>query len=415
MRLSTLDEAISELSRLTNYERTRPDGPRDFNLDRTRHLLKRLGNPHEALGARVVQIGGSKGKGSTTLLLDAIYGAAQKKTGRFMSPHLESPLERIAVNGSPISAKDFARRVGEVVAAVDGEMTFFEALLAAACLHFAYCGTEVALLEVGLGGRLDATTVVPTTQSIITEISHEHTEILGDTLEAIAADKAGILRPGVPCWCGVDPESAAGIVIAQEAEQVGAPLVSVRPPSCHAAGVEGVIFDDLLLPVLGRHQARNAALAAAACHDVELGDVRRGLAEAKLPGRCEFLSGVVLDSAHNVSSIRATLDAIADHFPRHTPTLLFALAQDKDLDAIAPLLGKRCSNVVCTRADERRGMEAHRLAAHPAWAGRAREVPQPVAALERARELAGSDGLLLVTGSFYLAGTLRPWLTPPPI
>ncbi len=174
------------------------------------------------------------------------------------------------------------------------------------------------------------------------------------------------------------------------------------------------LSDDWLLPVLGRHQAHNAALAAAACHDVELGDVRRGLAEAKLPGRCEFLSGVVLDGAHNVSSIRATMDTVADHFPRHTPTLLFALAQDKELDEIAPLLAERCGDVVCTRADERRGMEARELAAHPAWAGRAQEVPQPLAALERAHELAGSDGLLLVTGSFYLAGTLRPWLTPPP-
>ncbi|MHC4164440.1 MAG: bifunctional folylpolyglutamate synthase/dihydrofolate synthase, partial [Planctomycetota bacterium] len=221
--MRTVDEALRALSRLTNYERTRADGPRAFDLSRPAGLLERLGAPHRRLGGRVVQVAGTKGKGSTARFVDGIFRAAGLRTGRFLSPHLESVRERIAVDGAPIEEAAFAAHVEQVLDAVDGETTFFEALLAAACLHFAEHRIDAAVLEVGLGGRLDATTAVPATHTIITEISFDHTEILGTSLEEIAAEKAGTIRRGVPVWSGVDPQSAAGGVIAAIARERQAP------------------------------------------------------------------------------------------------------------------------------------------------------------------------------------------------
>jgi len=168
---TTLAEAMEKLSRLTNYERTRPDGPRAFDLSRMEALLRRLGSPERRLGARVVQVAGTKGKGSTARYLDAIFRAAHLRTGRYLSPHLESVRERIAIDGELIGEADFAARVETILAAAGPATTFFEALTAVACLHFADAGTEATVLEVGLGGRLDATTAAPSTHTVITEIS----------------------------------------------------------------------------------------------------------------------------------------------------------------------------------------------------------------------------------------------------
>jgi dihydrofolate synthase/folylpolyglutamate synthase len=407
----TLDGAMAALSRLTNYERTRPDGPRAFDLGRMAALLRRLGSPERRLGARVAQVAGTKGKGSTARDLDAIFRAAALRTGRYLSPHLESVRERITVDGEPIGEEEFAGAVERVLAAADDGTTFFEALTAAACLHFAEAGTEAVVLEVGLGGRLDATTAVPSTHTVITEISFDHTEILGDTLEAIAAEKAGTIRPGVPVWCGVDPASPPGRVIREIALRRDAPFRHVPPPTDVRPAGLALQWGALTLPVLGRHQAHNAALAAAAAGDLPWDVVARGLEAARHPGCCEVRAGrptVVLDGAHTVSSIRATLLALDDHFPGRRPELVFALAQDKDADGIVALLAPRVAGVHCACADSKRGRTAESLASHGTWAGGATAAPDPATALARARERAGGEGLVLVTGSFYLAGALRP-------
>ena len=405
--MRTVDEALRALSRLTNYERTRADGPRDFNLSRPARLLERLGAPHRRVGTRVVQVAGTKGKGSTARFVDGIFRAAGLRTGRFLSPHLESVRERIAVDGALIEEAEFAGHVERVLDAVDDEMTFFEALLAAACLHFAEHKTEAAVLEVGLGGRLDATTAVPTTQTIITEISFDHTEILGESLEEIAAEKAGTIRPGVPVWSGVDPQSAAGGVIAAIARERLAPFHHVPAPEEVHADASGLSFRDVRLPVFGRHQAHNAALAVAAAGQ-PWAAAARGLEATTQPGCCEVAGRTLLDGAHTLSSVHATLRAVADHFPGARPELVFALAQDKDLDAIAAALAPAVAGVTCTRVDERRGRSADELALHPAWEGRAVAVEDARAALQRARDAAGPQNLVLVTGSLYLAGALRP-------
>jgi dihydrofolate synthase/folylpolyglutamate synthase len=407
--MRTVEEALQALSRLTNYERTRADGPRAFDLSRPAGLLERLGAPHRRLGARVVQVAGTKGKGSTARFVDGIFRAAGLRTARFLSPHLESVRERIAVDGALIEEAAFAAHVERVLDAVDGETTFFEALLAAACLHFAEHRTDAAVLEVGLGGRLDATTAVPATHTVITEISYDHTEILGSSLEEIAAEKAGTIRHGVPVWSGVDPQTAAGRVIAAIAREREAPLWHVPAPEGVHADAMGLAFRGVRLPVFGRHQAQNAALAvAAAGQPWEV--AARGLEATTQPGCCELRGRVLLDGAHTLSSIHATLRAVADHFPGSRPELVFALAQDKDLDAIAAALAPAVAGVTCARVDERRGRTADALALHPAWEGRAVPLDDARAALRRAHEAAGSHGLVLVTGSLYLAGALRPYV-----
>jgi dihydrofolate synthase/folylpolyglutamate synthase len=409
--LRTVEDALEALSGFTNLERTRVNGPRDFDLSRPRRLLERLGSPHHRLGARVVQVAGTKGKGSTARFVESILRRAGLRTGRFLSPHLESVLERIAVDGEPIAEADFAACVEQVIDAVDGKSTFFECMLAAACVHFAQVGTDAVVLEVGLGGRLDATTAVPSTHNVITEISYDHTEILGTTLEQIAAEKAGTIRFATPVWSGVDPRTGPGRVIQSIALQREAPYTFVPPPADVRADAEGLFWREIGLRTLGRHQAHNAALAAAVSGDLGRDPIARGLASAVQPGCCELRSEkppVVLDGAHTLSSIRATVAAVREHFPDARPELVFALAVDKDLEGIAAALAPLVGGVFCAQVDEKRGRDPEELAAHPAWAGRGVAIGGGAEALELARRSAGPDGLILATGSLYLAGALRP-------
>jgi dihydrofolate synthase/folylpolyglutamate synthase len=402
--------ALERLFRLTNYERTRPDGPRAFDLARPAELLRRLGSPDRRLGARVIQVAGTKGKGSTCRFLEAILRAAGLRTGLFLSPHVERIEERIAVDGRPIETEALGRRVAAALDAAPEGTTFFEAMLAAACLHFAESGVEAAVLEVGVGGRLDATTAVPVTRTVITTIARDHEELLGDTLEKIAAEKAGILRAGVPLLCGVAPDTDPGRVILETARARGAPFTYVPPPPCEPEGLRGVRWNGALLPALGRHQAHNAALAWAAAGDIDAAARRRGVETARLPACVELFPGapaVIVDGAHNPSSIRATLDALDDHLPRARPVVVFAVSADKDHDTMIRQLAPRVQGAVCTRADARRGAAPAPLAQHPAWREKAEAVEDPGSALARARALAGPSGLVLVTGSIYLAGALR--------
>lgn len=404
---------MSRLSRLTNYERTRPDGPRAFGLERPRLLLERLGRPDLRLGRRVVQVAGTKGKGSTSRFLESIFRAGGMRTGRFLSPHIERVEERIAIDGVPLAPEEFGRHVEAALDAAGESATFFETTLAASCLAFAEAGVEATVLEVGLGGRYDATTAVPATTTVITEISYDHMEVLGTTLELIAAEKAAIARPGVPMVSGVDPETPAGRVILQTARGSASPFLYVPRPQARVAGERGIEWNGILLPVLGLHQAHNAAIAAAACGEVSPAALRRGLETVELPASLELFPGaprVLLDGAHNGSSIRACLQAVADHLPGRRLALVFAVSRDKDMERIVPPLAEAVATAFCTQADAVRGAAPGALADHPAWRRRPEAVADPAAALERARAAAGPDGLVLVTGSIYLAGALRPIL-----
>ena len=407
------------LQGLTNYERTRADGPRAFDLSRPKRLLAALGEPERTLGRRVLQISGTKGKGSVARYCASILRAAGLRTGLFVSPHLERVEERIQVGGECISGRDFAAAVERVLAAVEAqtfETTFFEALLAAACLHFSERETDAVVLEVGMGGRLDATTAVPVTHTLVAELSVDHTEVLGATVTEIAAEKAGILRPGVPVWSASDPQSEAGRVVFARAQELGAPFHYVSAPMATPLGTDGLEINGvdgvpgLRIAALGRHQAHNAALAAAACADLGPESVRQGLQATHIPGCCEWFAGqpdVLLDGAHNPSSIAATLRTVTDHFPGRCVHLLFALASDKQTDALCALLAPAVERVLCTRTESPRATDPAALADRPAWQGRARAEDDPERALALLLDAAGPEDLILVTGSLYLAGALR--------
>jgi len=319
--------------------------------------------------------------------------------------------ERIAVDDRPIAPGAFARCLDGALDAAPAGTTFFEATLGAACLHFAESRVDAAVLEVGLGGRLDATTAVPVTATVITQISLDHTQLLGSTPEAIAAEKAGIVRAGVPLYSGVPPESAPGEVIRAVAAERGAPFLYVPAPDASPEGLRGVRWNGLLIPALGRHQAHNAALAWAAAEGLRDDALRRGVEGVSLPACCEHFPGapaVIVDGAHNPASIRATVGAIRDHLVGARPVVVFAVSSDKDHDTMIRELAAIADGAVCTRADAQRGAAPAPLASHPAWRERAEVADSPSSALDRARVRAGAAGLVLVTGSIYLAGALRP-------
>ena len=353
--------ALEFLLACVNYERTTviPYRAGAFKLDRMRRLMGLLGDPH--LGLAAIHIAGTKGKGSTAAMLAAILTAAGRRTGLYTSPHLDAIEERIAIDGRICSQADFVRLAAELAEAVArlpadasdpeaSEPTFFEVTTAMAFLHYSQQNVDAVVLEVGLGGRLDSTNVCRPSVSIITSISFDHTRQLGNTLAAIAGEKAGIIKPGVPVISGV-VEGEPRSVIQETARREGAPLFErdvqfdfdYRDERAHyrePADGSRRRMDDLQLGMLGRHQAANAATALAAISrlneqgwNIPEAAIRRGLAEARCPARIEVVSQqptVVLDVAHNVASIEALVHVLAERFPAGRRVLVFASSRDKD-------------------------------------------------------------------------------------
>jgi dihydrofolate synthase/folylpolyglutamate synthase len=431
-RLATRADVDRLLAQATNYEQVKPDGPRAFDLTRMERLLEALGSPH--LGPRTLHVAGSKGKGSTCRMLAAALSAAGRgPVGLTTSPHLVDLAERIEIDGRPVDEDGLleafrpllpyaARHAGTPLAP-----TFFELVTAAAWCAFRAHGCRWVVLETGLGGRLDATTVCRPDAVAITTIELEHTQLLGDTVERIAAEKAGILKAGVPCVTGA--RGRALEVIEARARALGAPLerlgeeilledVRVGPGWSTSCVVRrGGLGFALGLPVLGAHQAENAALAAALLARVGLStdDVVQGLAGTRLPAALEPFPGtpwVVLDGAHTEASAHAARASLEAACPGRPRVLLLALLAEKRVDAILDALLPGALAVVATQVDSPRALPAEELAARV----RARSpldvhvVPAPQAALARAREACRGDAYVLATGSLYLAGTLRSLL-----
>lgn len=437
-----------------DYERAwkMPYGAREFKLDRMRELLDRLENPQDRLP--ILHIAGTKGKGSTAAMLAAILTAAGYRTGMFSSPHFERVEERLAVDGQACSADELVERVAEVkpvVEAMDREAaaaagtgpTYFEIITALALLHFVRRRVDAAVLEVGLGGRLDSTNVCIPRVCVITSISLDHTEQLGDTLEAIAREKAGIIKPGVPVVSGVQAPGPRG-VIREVCRQQVAPLLELgvdftfdyRPPE-HLeqadaparldfrwrrppAGLAPAEYVDLAIPLPGRHQAANAALALAALAPlgqrgwrIEDKAVRRGLGGLRWPGRAEVLRrrpAVVVDVAHNVASIEALLQTLDESFHAPRRHLVFAASNDKDIRGMLHALLPRFDTVALTRYTANPRTAAPEELARLAYELSGRRPPtfaDPAAAWRAAKALAEPDDLICVTGSFFIAAELR--------
>ncbi|WP_407569656.1 bifunctional folylpolyglutamate synthase/dihydrofolate synthase [Deinococcus altitudinis] len=386
-------------------------------LERVRGLLHRLGDPQECF--RTVLVAGTNGKGSVAAVLSALLNADGRRTGLFTSPHLTRFSERLVVGGQELSGPlvhEALSRVRPHAEATDA--SFFEIVTALGCLLFAEAGVEDAVMEVGLGGRLDATNALEPVLSVVTGIGLDHTAILGDTLEQIAAEKAGILRPGTPAVTGVQAELLPVL------EGAGADLWALeREASFHAdpLGWDGwqvqvaspagsLAFQT---PLLGRHGARNAALAVLAAQRLGVAPaaIVAGAAKAHWPGRLERLpwqnGQVLLDGAHNPEGARALRQALTELGVDKVP-VVFGAAQDKDAADMLGELKSVMSELILTRSllSPRASSPAELAALLPELNVPVRLAATPAEALA----LLPAGGLSVVCGSLYLVGEVRPLL-----
>ncbi|HLU38423.1 MAG TPA: hypothetical protein VK081_03505 [Planctomycetota bacterium] len=423
-RPSPADRILARLRPLTNYERTRTDKPR-WSLDNMRALLARPGAAR--LRGRAVQVGGSKGKGTTALYLGALARALGLRSGVYLSPHVGDLTERVQVDGRP--ADDLEEVVGALLDHVGREgladVTFFEVMTAAAVECFARAGVDLAVFEVGLGGRLDATTAIPVDASILTNVELEHTELLGDTVEAIAAEKAHVVRPGGLAFTGAREPALS--VIAHRAAEVGATLrVRGRDFTVEAAvdgwrSVRGVVEErgvrlPFTLPDAAAFEAE--ALCFAACCARALWPERAAAIAAaldpvafrpELPARFERLvtrAGLaVVDGAHTEQSLRATTAEAQRLAPGHRWAVLFGSAAGKQwrtgLSCLAPLVDTLYVTTVEGTTSEDPGAICAYARSVGMRAVRVEGVAEGLAALRR------HAPPWLVTGSFYLAGEAR--------
>lgn len=420
-----------------------------LGLDRIRELLERLGRPQDRL--KFVHVAGTNGKGSICAYLASILNAAGHRTGMFTSPYIERFEERIRVDGvmiSPDELRDVTLAVREHAEAMaeetGGHPTEFELMTAVALEHFARCGCDIVVLEVGLGGRLDSTNVIDAPEAcVIARIGLDHTVLLGNTLAAIAGEKAGIIKEGsaVVSW---PQESEAMAVIEHAAAEHGCEL---RVPD-FAQLEEGAIrwedgaspfrsfsyreWTDLRTGILGSYQPQNATVALEVVSVLRgrgwhIPDeaVRAGVARTRWPGRFEIVEGgsspdgfaIVVDGGHNPQGARALADSLAEVFPGRKPVFVIGVLEDKDyprmLEDVLPL----GSAFVCVTPDNPRALPAHKLARAIRWTGQdllgCSACVNPVVArdfedaIRRARELADPDGLICAFGSLYSVAALK--------
>ncbi|MEZ0397177.1 MAG: folylpolyglutamate synthase/dihydrofolate synthase family protein [Anaerolineales bacterium] len=400
-----------------------------FDLARMFALLEELGNPQRAYP--IIHVAGTKGKGSTCALTAAALMAAGYRTGLYTSPHLQDFVERIQVNGQPISHAGLVALVEQIRPAVAKipALTTFEITTALGFLYFAQQNVDAAVIEVGLGGRLDATNVVVPRVSVITSLSYDHMAVLGNTLTQIAGEKAGIIKPGVPVVSAPQQDEALAVLERVAAER-GAPLLLVGREVTFAAGehsLDGQTLSivsrsskdaqplSLRIPLLGAHQVVNAATAYAALQasGLSIGDdaIRRGFASVQWPCRFEIVRReppVVLDSAHNADSFEKLAQTLDQVFPGWPVTLIFGVSEDKDVSAMLGALGKRLAFVAATRAAHPRALEPQKIVALAHSLGIPGEVVEPVeAALERALEQAGENCLVLSAGSMFVTAEVK--------
>lgn len=404
--------------------------------EHTRELLSRLGNPQE--GIKIIHVAGTNGKGSVCAYLNAMLLAGGKKTGLFTSPHLVRINERFQINGEDVSDEQFLnaflkveKAAKEYEAEGEGHPSYFETLFLMGMLIFKEAGVEYLVMETGLGGRLDATNVVEKPLAcIITSISRDHTEYLGDTLEAIAGEKAGIIKAGVPVIYDASQPGLAS-VIAAKAKEMGSPAWPMEPSfyEMKTQSREGITFTfaypggekaELAIPYVAEYQMMNASLAFYTMHilqdvhDIPKNVLAEGLSKIKWPCRMEMAApGVIIDGAHNEDGI-AQFVSTAGYFAKENEiTILFTAVADKHYHE---MIGEICegihpSHVVATQIDGSRVVPAEVLAEDFRKAGCTDVCAEPEigAAYEKALGKKGS-GMLFCVGSLYLAGELKAYL-----
>ncbi len=434
--------AIGFLRSAVNYEtQTRVSyTANNFSISRMNRLLAALGNPHRKF--RSVHVAGTKGKGSTATMVAEMLRSSGHKVGLYTSPHVSTVRERIWVNGAMIPETTFTRIFREVAPAARSikgvEPTYFELLTAAAFLYFAKEEVDIGVVETGMGGRLDATNVLSPKVCAITSISFDHGAQLGDTLELIAAEKAGIIKKGVPV-VSAPQQPAVRKVLQEIAEQRSAPIqfvgqdipFSYRFESAPELGPHTRLclttpdsrFEHLHGPLLGEHQTMNCALALLLLDTLKKRgfaiDDRQaveGLANVRMVGRMETISNdprILVDGAHNAASIEALMRAIGQNVPYDSMVVIFGCHKDKDVDGMLRHIQLGADKVVFTSTGDPRAVDAEELAAR--YTERSGKMAQVGRTLEEAVAIASCavspEDIICITGSFYLVGEARKRFT----
>jgi len=428
------------LASLANFERMRivRYNSQNFDLDRMRSLLRRIGNPQDEF--KSIHIAGTKGKGSTCAMIASMLQACGLKVGLYTSPHLVDVRERIQINGEMIPQAEFARLVRQVaphVNRIKPTPSYFDALTAVAFKHFAEQEIEIAVVETGLGGRLDSTNVIKPEITAITSISKDHMAQLGHTLPKIAEEKAGIFKKGVTAIT-VTQDPSVEDVLKRVAEKVGAPLdiagktieFSYRFESSRLQGPHNRVclttpnskYEHLAVPLLGEHQAINCGLALSVidrlkAKGMQLNDakVMEGLSKTTVPGRMEMISTnprILVDGAHNAASIDAMMRAIGQHIPYDSMVVIFGCCSDKDVSGMLERITSGADKVIFTPVNNVRTADPEELAARyvELYGKMAQVAPNLEEALAIANRAVTKDDLICITGSFYLVGEAKKLL-----
>lgn len=431
-----LQDALDYLYSFIDYgtKRSYRYSPEVFDLSRVETLLHRLGDPQFQF--RSIHIAGTKGKGSTAAIIESCLRAAGYRTGLYTSPHLIEFTERIQVDHQPIQDADLVDLVEKLkphVAALP-QISTYELTTALAFMYFAEQAVKCAVVEVGLGGRLDATNVVRPMVSVISSLSYDHTHLLGNSLTEIALEKAGIIKSGVPVV--IAPQQIeAERAIRKVASQRAAPLVQLNRDWHYASGdhdLSGQTFqvwdergnkqpEELWMPLLGHHQVQNAALAFAALQlaasnglVLDREAIRQGIRQVSWPGRFQLLRddpAVVLDSAHNRDSALRLRIALDDYFPGRPVTMIFGASSDKDVRGMFLELSPRVSRLLLTQSSHPRAEDPESLARVAEAFGFQSETVTPVSvALQHALQTSEPDDVILATGSIFVVGSaLAAW------
>jgi dihydrofolate synthase / folylpolyglutamate synthase len=408
-----------------------------YRLENIEILLQRLSNPEKNFHS--ILVAGTNGKGSVAAMVESIARRAGHRTALYTSPHLIGLEERMRVCGEQISQDDFAlfasliRATSEQLVAENrlaNLPTFFEQVTAIALAYFSHCGVELAILEVGLGGRLDATNAVERIVSVITSIDFDHQDMLGNSIEEIAAEKAAIIQSGAGAVIGRQRFKTAVEVLQERCKDAGVPPVFANQPTAVKLsnfGQPAFKYQshqgneyEVLLGLRGRHQAENAALAIETCETISLAGfeisreaIIKGLAEVQWHGRLEFIAGkpaFLFDGAHNVGGAKVLRDFLQENW-QGSLTLVFAAMNDKDIEGMATELFSLPDNLILTKVDEKRGASEERLKAAAAQAPcEVKNTGDGEQAFREALAITPPDGLICVAGSLYLVGAVKKLL-----